>query len=283
MRLRTFLAAASGVIMFAAASALQAERVFPVTGVVVSPLDAGQIVVAHREIVGFMPAMTMRFDVAGSAMLAASRLAAGDRVQFQLHVDEEHSLADHFQAIGRGVAPTAAEPPGPAIHRLQVGDSVPDFALVDEDNQPLNRAALLNRATLITFIFTRCPIPEYCPAMARRFGELQKAIVADPKLDGQVGLLSITLDPEFDRPEVLREYGRAVGAEPNVWHFATGGKTEVMPLVNAFSVYVERNGVLLDHTLCTALIDADGRIVEIWRGNGWKDQEVLGAMAKAVR
>jgi protein SCO1 len=283
MRLRILLIATAGTVILAAAPALRAERVFTVTGVVAAPLDGGRVVVAHQEIVGFMPAMTMGFDVAGSAMLDASLLAAGDRVRFQLHLDEQHSLADHFQVVGRGATPPIAEPATPPVHRLQVGDLVPDFTLVDENSRPVTRTGLAGHETLITFIFTRCPVPEFCPTLARRFGELQKTIVADPKLNGQVGLLSITLDPEFDRPEVLREYGRAAGAKPNVWHFATGAKTEVMPLVNAFSVYVERNGVALDHTLCTALIDGHGRIVELWRGNDWKESEVLGAMAKALK
>jgi protein SCO1 len=283
MRWPTLLIATAGAVILAASPMLRAERVFAVTGVVAAQLDGGRIVVAHQEIVGFMPAMTMGFDVAGAAMLDASLLAAGDRVQFQLHLDGQRSLADHFQVVGRGATPSTAEPATPPVHRLQVGDLVPDFALIDENSRPITRAGLAGREILITFIFTRCPVPEFCPTLARRFGELQKTIVADPKLNGQVGLLSITLDPEFDRPEVLREYGRAVGAEPNVWHFATGAKTEVMPLVNAFSVYVERNGVLLDHTLCTALIDRHSRIVELWRGNDWEESEVLGAMAKALK
>lgn len=266
-----------------AGSGRAAERVFPVTGVVMAPLDAGRIVVAHQEIVGFMPAMTMGFDVAGSAMAEASRLRVGERVQFKLHVDEEHTLADDFHPLGAGAIAAADSTVGPSVHRVQVGDAMPDFALIDEKGAPLTRADLTRQATLITFIFTRCPIPEYCPTMARRFGELQKAILADANLRTQVGLLSITLDPEYDRPAVLRAYGEAVGANPQVWHFATGAKPDVDALVQAFSVYVERNGVTLDHTLCTALIDRDGRIVDLWRGNGWKKEEVLAAIAQAVK
>lgn len=276
----------AALLLVAADQLRGAERVFDVSGVVRAPLDAGRIVVAHQEIVGFMPAMTMGFDVAGGAMLDASRLRAGDRVQFKLHVDEEHTLADHFQALGQDAAPqpnsfSEARVHLP-VHRVHEGDTMPDFALIDENGASLTRASWTNQVTLITFIFTRCPIPEYCPTMARRFGELQRTIVADPQLKGRARLVSITLDPEFDRPPVLKAYGEAVGANPEIWHFATGAKPDVTGLVQAFSVYVERNGVTLDHTLCTALIDRTGHIVDLWRGNAWKNADVLAAIAKAA-
>jgi protein SCO1 len=90
--------------------------------------------------------------------------------------------------------------------------------------------------------------------------------------------LSITLDPEFDRPEILKAYGEAVGANPAVWQFATGTKDEIAALTKAFAVYNERNGATLDHTLCTALIGPDGRVIEIWRGNGFRTEEVLAML-----
>lgn len=283
MRLFGSIGVGIGALFLCGAPARAAERVFEVTGVVRAPLDAGRIVVAHQEIVGFMPAMTMGFDVAGPAMLEASSLRAGDRVRFRLHVDEEHTLADRFERQSAG-APAAVETSvQPAVHRVQVGDVVPDFALVDENGRPLARADLGGKATLVTFVFTRCPIPEYCPAMARRFGELQKAIGADANLRTRAELLSITLDPDYDRPAVLKAYGEAVGANPDIWRFATGPEADVNALVKAFSVYVERNGVTLDHTLCTALIDPTGRIVDIWRGNGWKKADVLAAIAHAAQ
>lgn len=157
---------------------------------------------------------------------------------------------------------------------------MPDFALENEDGRPLRRAILDGHLTLITFIFTRCPVPQYCPLMARHFGELQGAILADSELAGRFHLLSITLDPVFDRPAVLKQYGAAVGADPRVWSFATGPIQVIDSLVQAFSVYRQRDGVLLDHTLCTALLAPNGKIVEIWRGNDWKPADVL-ALARS--
>lgn len=261
-----------------------AERVFTVIGVVREPLHGERLVIAHEEIPGFMAAMTMRFTVAEAARAEAAQLKAGDRVRFVLRVDEERSRAEAFKVLARAGAggEQSAGPTPPrataAIPRLKVGDVMPDFSLLDQEGRPLTRADLGGGLTVLTFIFTRCPVPEYCPLMTNRFAELQRAIVGDPKLGGRVRLLSISLDPAFDRPAVLKTYGTAFGARFEVWRFATGTDEEVGRLVRAFSVYREKNGVTLDHTLCTALVDADGRIVELWRGNGWKVDEVLARL-----
>ncbi len=267
----------AGFGVFAGPEAIAKESVFDVIGVIRAPLDRdGQIVVSHRDIPGYMPAMTMAFAVADRDEAAA--LKPGDRVEFRLHVSETASSASDFTIVGRETLPTQAKSTAGSGKRLREGDSVPEFALTTETNQPLAAADLRGRLTVVTFIFTRCPVPEYCPAMALRFGQLQRAILNDPALSGRARLLSITLDPEFDRPEVLKAYGSAVGANPAVWQFATGTPAEIESLTKAFAVYTERNGVTLNHTLCTALIDADGRIIDLWRGNGWNVDEVLTAL-----
>src|SRR5690606_33778697 len=102
---------------------------------------------------------------------------------------------------------------------------------------------------------------------------VQEAVAREGLAD--VRLLSITLDPEHDRPDVLRNYGQSLGADFDRWTFVTGGEDEVRQLARAFVVRTEPNATTLDHTLATALIGPDGRVIEIWRGNGWKPQEVL--------
>lgn len=155
---------------------------------------------------------------------------------------------------------------------------MPPFSLLNQDGEKLTATELIGHVTVATFIFSRCPVPEYCPAMALRFAQLQKRILADTALAGRARLLSITLDPEFDRPEILKAYGAAVGANPTIWQFATGEKSEIDALTKAFAVFTERNGVMLDHTLCTAVIDGNGRVIEIWRGNSWKADELFAAL-----
>jgi protein SCO1/2 len=257
------------------------DQVFSVGGTVRAPLDhTGHVTIAHDDIPGLMPAMTMRFAVADRT--GAVTLKAGDRVHFQLHTDGADWTVDSFAIVGHPAPPLPAPSTRATIRRLREGDRLPDFSCLTEDNQPLTAASLRGHPTLLTFIFTRCPVPEYCPAMALRFAQLQKAILAAPEFAGQARLLSITLDPAFDRPEILKAYSEAVGANPAVWQFATGDNEAIAALTKSFAVYTERNGVTLEHTLCTALVGPDGRILQLWRGNGWKVDEVLAAFAAAV-
>lgn len=266
-------------LLCTATRAAAAEQVFEVTGVIRGRLDDGQLIIQHDEIAGYMPAMTMAFAL--SVPAEAANLRNGDRVKFRFRVGDDASRAEGFVVTGReeSVPETKTKStPTPKARRLRGGDLVPDFSLVDENNAPVTSATWRGRLTVVTFIFTRCPVPEYCPAMAARFGRLQKSIVADPKLAVRARLVSITLDPEFDRPEILKAYGEAVGANPAVWSFATGNQETITTLTKAFAVYNERNGATLDHTLTTALIGPDGRVFELWRGNGWREQELLDAL-----
>ncbi|HUG12233.1 MAG TPA: SCO family protein [Opitutaceae bacterium] len=261
-------------MLLAAVCVQAADRVFDVTGVFKARLDDGRVIIDHEEIPDYMPAMTMAFTPADPAEV--SGLRDGDAIRFRWRVFKGGSVADTFMVTGRA-APVAPVARG-AVRRVREGDAVPAFNLVDENNRPFTQADLLGRNTVITFIFTRCPVPEFCPAMAAKFSAMQDGLVANNVTNGSVRLLSVTLDPEFDIPEILTVYGDAIGANPAIWNLATGTKDEAEALSRAFSVYTERNGALLDHTLCTALIGPDGRVRTIWRGNLWKPEEVLAAL-----
>ena len=246
------------------------------TGVVRAPHAEGAITIEHDPIPGFMPAMTMPFYANASD---AAGLKAGDRVQFAFHVGTE-SRATNFQKLPAlpSAGPVTPSAPRPTTARLRPGDRVPDFALTSATAQPLTAADFDGEHTLVTFIFTRCPVPEFCPLMARKFQELQQA-----SREQRLGLrlLSITIDPEHDRPDVLHAYSKSLDADPARWRFATGPLDEIARLTRAFAVRTEFNSGRLDHTLATALIGPDRRVVEIWRGNGWKPAEVLARLPAA--
>ncbi len=279
-----FLSACGRQAAPAADASAAAERQFVVTGIVREPVTAGQIVIEHDAIPGFMPAMTMPFYVADESV--ADGLAPRDRVRFRFVVGER-SRADRFEVIGRETSANAAAAPDPSparvatIRRLKVGDIVPEFALVDHLGRTLTGSEIDGRLTVVTFIFTRCPVPEFCPAMTFRFAELQERILENETLRERARLLGVTLDPEFDRPEILRDYAEATGVDPDVWRLATGEPAEVRAFVKAFSVHAEARSGTLDHTLCTALIGPDRRVLEIWRGNAWKTSEVFAALETA--
>ena len=246
----------------------------PVTGIVVTAPEGRSVRIAHDEIPGYMAAMTMSFTLADGER---ATLTPGDRVRFTLRTDKPGNLAEDVTVTGHGAVP-AGDAPAPPVSRVKPGDTLPAFALVDERGRPLADTDLRGHPTVVTFIFTRCPVPEFCPLVTSRFTELQRMLARDRSLPRDTQLLSITLDPAFDTPPILEAYARAKGADAARWRFATGRPDEVLRVARAFSVYIERNGALLDHTLATALVDADGRVVEIWRGNGWKAAEVAAAL-----
>ena len=220
------------------------------SGVVVTRPEGRRVRIRHGDIAGYIPAMSL--------VVATARL---ERIEVTGH-----------ETDGSG------PPPRASVERLRRGDAVPPLSLVDQDGRTITEADLLGHATLVTFIFTRCPVPEFCPLVASRFTQVQAALASDRSLPRSARLLSVTIDPAFDTPAVLKSYAQAIGANPERWRFAGGDPDHVMRLARAFSVYVERNGALLDHTLATALIDGSGHVVEIWRGNGWKIGEIVDAL-----
>jgi protein SCO1/2 len=254
-----------------------AGREYSVTGVVLALEEGDTVLVAHQEIAEFMPAMTMPFALANPR--DRERLVPGDVVQFTFLVGAGPSQATNVTVTGRNPAILAAYGALVARNpaRLRVGDPVPAFSLVDQEGAPLSAGDLVGRPTVVTFIFTRCPVPEYCPAIAGRFREVQRALAKDASL-ADVRLLSVTLDPQHDTPPVLRDYGRAMGADFVRWRFATGTPEQVTALTRAFAVFTQASGGSIDHTLATALIDPRGRVVEIWRGHQWQTQDVLVAL-----
>jgi len=157
---------------------------------------------------------------------------------------------------------------------LREGDSVFAAELVDENGDP-TALSDSDRPTLLTFIFTRCAAMEFCPRMNQSFEEIQKGL---KRRDGDLRLLSITLDPEFDRPERMKAFSETVGADPSIWTFATGDPGEIDRLTEAFRIFRERKDGVLNHTLCTAWIDPDGTIRKIWRGNRWEAEDVFAEM-----
>lgn len=260
-----------------------ASQIYKVTGVVTAPVADGRVMVAHEDIPGYMPAMTMPFAVGPDA---PATLAAGDRVRFVLRVTAESSRAEGFVVTGHDASIAAALKAEArtthAARRLKKGDALPAFSLTTSAGRPFTGDDLRGHVTAVTFIFTRCPVPDFCPLMVKRFQQLQRELETDASL-GEVRLLSVTLDPAFDTPEVLAAYASAMRANTARWQFVTGHTEEIARLTSAFSIHVERNGILIDHTLATAVIDRDGRILEIWRGNGWTAAAVLDALRGVTR
>ena len=244
------------------------------------PPDHKTLDIEHEDIPGFMPSMTMPFEVRDAKEIANLKL--GDAISFRLNVTHRDSWIDRIQKIDPGqLHLPAAAPNAPpssqadAQPRLHEGDPMPEFTLIDEEGKPVTRKTFHGHPFVLTFIFTRCPLPNFCPRMSQNFAELQKAIETSPDALSSTHLLSISFDPEHDTPEVLKQYAQHDGADFAIWTFATGTPAEIQKLTKAFSIFVQPEGGTISHSLATALIDRDGKIEKIWRGNGWNPAEVI--------
>ena len=243
------------------------------------PPDHKTVEIEHEDIPGFMPSMTMPFEVRDGKELAG--LTVGDAIAFRLNVQQRDSWIDRVRKIDSGKlhlpTPAPGTPPpaaGGVSARLHEGDPMPDFKLTDQDGKPVTLETFRGHPFVLTFIFTRCPIPNFCPRMSENFAELQKTILgASGELAG-TRLLSISFDPEYDTPEVLKQYAGHAGADLAIWTFASGEPPEIQRLTKGFSVLVQPESGTISHSLATALVDRDGKITKIWRGNGWKPAEV---------
>jgi len=259
-------------------------RQYPITGQVlaVHP-DRGEITIRHEDIEGLMPGMTMSFPVADRALLDGRQ--PGDLVSGTLEVSD---------SLGRIVAlETTGHEPLPdsntalvATELLAVGDPVPDAALIDQEDRRRSLSEWFGTPTLVTFIYTRCPLPNYCPLMDRHFSTIQSRVAADANLSGRVRLISITLDPEYDTPAVLAEHAAGLGADPNVWTFLTGDRVTIDRVAARFGVGIIREDSPVGpvtHNLRTALIGADGRLAIVYSGNDWTPETVIEALSAAVK
>lgn len=250
------------------------EQRYELKGKVVSVDRAkGEVSVDHEEVKGYMAAMRMDFPVRDAEALKV--MEAGDQLQAALVVADDGSYWLDGPVITKGLAGGPSTPPA-GSNEPQPGAEVPDVKLVNQDGRPLSPRQFKGRALVVTFIYTRCPIPNYCPLMSTNFAQLNSAILADEGLRKGARLLSVTLDPEYDKPAVLKAYGATyAGGKFDNWDFATGEPPEVRRLAESLGLSYKAEGDEVIHSLRTAVFAPDGRLHKMYRGNEWKPDEVL--------
>jgi protein SCO1/2 len=267
---------------------VETSQHFKVNGVVRRlAVDDQSVTIEHEDIPGFMPAMTMPFTVKDSGLLHG--LSAGDRVRFELVVTKDDSW---ISQIVKTTGSVGLEEPKPRTDSAQTsaaveesrelasGEIVPDFTLIDQDGRPFRLADHRGQAVLITFLYTRCPLPNYCPLMSRNFASLQERL--SKAFPGKFHLLTITFDPSFDTPEVLKRYAAAFRHDETTWTFATGTAQRISAVASRFGLIYVPEGGLITHDLRTALIAPDGHLVQVWRSNVWTPYEVQRAMGDVL-
>jgi protein SCO1/2 len=230
-----------------------------------------QVTIEHEQIKGFMDAMTMPFTVKEDWALSA--LAAGQSIEATLVVQGDRSWIEGIR-LSQGDPITGSESTGsmPAI-----GESVPDFRLLNQDNKPIRLAQYRGRNLLLTFIYTRCPIPEFCPRTSMKFSEVYKGLKPIGSNAPAPHLLTVSFDPEHDKPEVLREYAGRFMRPPDFaqWEFATGSEDQIKEITGYFGLTYRPESGQITHNLVTALIGPDGKLKKLFQGKDWTPAQVL--------
>jgi protein SCO1/2 len=261
-----------------------AERRFPIEGRVVSVDPAEHtITLDHHEVVGYMKAMTMGFPVRDAWVFKV--VHPGDTVQATLVVANDVHLENISVTQARDSADLSSTS---TMHLPQKGEAVPDFYFVNQEGRPIHLAQFHGQPLLVTFIYSRCPLPNYCIRMSNNFAEIAQSLQQrNPAAFAKLQMLSISIDPEFDDPKVLRAYGKnyagAVDPDLKHWSLATGKPSDIRKAAEYFGLsYETRNGQII-HDLRTALVDADGKIADFYRGNEWKPSELASQIAALQR
>jgi protein SCO1/2 len=261
------------------------EKPYLLKGVVVSvDTGASKVVVRHQEIPGYMDAMTMPFSVAEPKMLA--ELRPGDEIEAKLVVGEKFSRLEGIVVSRHGTAVATQVIPEQGPYG-KPGDPAPRTELVGQDGKPLSLSDFKGKAVALTFIFTRCPLPEFCPRMNAQFAEMEALLAKEPALYAKTQLLSVSFDPEHDSPEVLREYRERFlkgvkGVAPAHWKFATGTPDHIKEFATFFGLTFLKSGDQFVHSLATAVIGPDGKVLSIRRGNDWEPPAVIEDLRKAA-
>jgi len=260
-------------------------REFPLTGEVlaVKP-DKSEVQVRHDEVKGFMDAMTMWFNIKDPRLLDG--IAPGDLISATLVLTAEDSYLTAVRKTGSRPPGGAPAPPPDPAEILPIGAAVPDITFTDEAGQPRPLSSYRGTFTLLTFIYTRCPLPDYCPRMNAHFAAVQRGLKADPLLGRHVRLISVSFDPEFDTPARLAAKAREMGADPALWHFVTAPRARVDEFGGKLGLSVLREGAdgsNITHNLRTALLDRDGKLARTYNGKAWVPEEVIRDLQALVK
>jgi protein SCO1 len=260
-------------------------RQYPLTGEVVAiKPDKSEIQVKHDEVKGFMEPMTMWFAIRDTTLVEG--LARGDLISATLVLTAEDHYLTGIRKTGSRPPGEASAPPKEPAEFLPIGAAVPDISFTDEAGKARPLSSYKGTYALLTFIYTRCPLPDYCPRMNAHFAAVQRGLKADPRLAANVRLLSVSFDPEFDTPARLAAKAREMGADPGLWHFVTAPRADVEAFGATLGLSVVREGAdgsSITHNLRTALLDRDGRLARTYNGKEWVPEEVIRDLQALVK
>lgn len=242
-----------------------------------------QLVVDGEEIPGFMSAMTMPYSVKDARLLDS--LGPGDQITAQVVVSNDSAWLENIVVVKKGEE--TKSPPSSQLHVPQEGEEVPNFALLNQDDKRIELRDYRGKFLLITFIYTRCPFPDFCPLMTHNFAEIEKALAKNPQDYSKTHLLTISFDPEYDTPQVLRAYGAKYLLQQGKhafdhWEFAVTPEADLKRIDAIFGISSEKEKGLLAHSLSTAMISPDGKIYKWYYSSLWEPKDVLKDLASSL-
>jgi len=266
------------VLVASSFSAAACAHHYSTTGLVLRVDRPGTTVtISHAAFPGFMEAMVMPFDLKGDAR--TTKLTAGDRVRMRLSVKGGRSWVDRLDVISAAPVDAGLQQT-PAVPTLTpVGAAVPDFELVDQDGATVRLSALKGKVVAVTFIYTRCPLPDYCPRMVENFRAVRSRLAA--RMDRDLVLLTVSFDPQYDTPQMLTRYAASNRAGGPGWHFLTGEPSKIARVCDAFGIQYFAEEGLITHSLQTAIIDREGRLAATVEGKEFTPRQ-LGDLIEDV-
>ena len=274
---------------------------FQVKGVVKALKPNGKTaVIAHETIPNYMEAMTMDFDVKDQRELQG--LKPGDAISFRMVVTKEDGWIENVRKLppatptnasqvitigdtnGTNVGPLTFRR-SPIVEPLNIGDAIPDYKFTNQFGAPISLAQFKGQALGLTFMFTRCPFPTFCPRMSQNFQKAEKQLKSQADAPKNWSLLSISFDPGFDTPERLNRYASGYSIDTNHWQFATSDLWNIDGITEQFGMtfYRPTPNALPEHNLRTVVIDARGHVQKVFVGNEWTVEEFVSEMVQAAQ
>lgn len=258
------------------------EKRFDLKGTVVLVEKEKQLVtVAHEEVKGYMPAMTMPFTVPSQPDLEI--LAPDDQLTATLVVDGSHAWLEQLIIVKQSSVNSSL----PAVVQAKAGDEVPNYTLRNQDDREIRIQNYRGKALLLTFIFTRCPRPDFCTLMSNNFAQVDRALSQDLELYAKTHLLSVSIDPAYDTPPVLKSYGAAhteryQNETFTHWEFAAAKNDETRKMAEFFGLryYPEKDEII--HGLRTVIVNPQGKITKIYTDNKWTPEEAVNELKKSL-
>jgi len=255
-------------------------RMFAVKGVV-RELNPGDqtVTISHEAVSNFMSAMTMPFKVKDAKLLAG--LHPGDQVSFRLHVSKTESWVDQIIRMGR-VPLSESKPPFTETPPAHGRNPMWYYKFTNELGQAVSLNDFHGQALAVTFIYTRCPLPDYCPRLSRNFQEASQKLDSLPGAPTNWHFLSISFDSEFDTPAVLQAYGQSYQYNPAHWSFLTGPPDKIAELARLSGVNYESDNGLINHNFRTLIVDGDGHLQTVFPISGDFSDSIVAEMIKAA-